>query len=93
MKMAKDNFSDDTKEIYDELIERCQQARYFYVPCLVDESWVYQNPIPFDIRIVNGVYICRVVASTLTEALLIVVENIPVIKFVDPDEIEDEEDE
>jgi hypothetical protein len=88
--MAKDNFFDNTKQIYDELIDRCRQSKYWYIPCIVDESWVYQNSVPFDIRIVDGMYICRVVASSVDEAAFIVLEHLPVIKFVDPDDIEDD---
>jgi hypothetical protein len=35
--------------------------------------------------IIDGIYICTVIASTKRDALLLVVNNLPVIKFLEED--------
>ena len=75
---------EDPQKAYDALIERCKEARHWYVRCIVDESWTgFQGPAPFDVIIEDGIFNCRVVATTFREALLKVVDNVPVLKFLD----------
>ena len=77
----------DPKKIYDDLIGRAKQAKSWYVCCYIEEEWVPKGkPLPFDISIHNGIFICRVICNTYREAQTIVANNLPVIKFIeDPD--------
>jgi len=77
----------DPKKIYDALIKRAKQAKAWYLYCYVDEMWVPKKPLPFELEIINGVFCCRVVSSTYTEAQTIVANTLPVIRFIeDPNE-------
>lgn len=80
------------KKITDALIERMKKAKEWYVYCYIDESWVFTGkPLPFEMRIIDGVVGCRVICSTYTQAQKIVADNLPVIKFiVEPEEDNDE---
>lgn len=71
----------DPKKIYNDLIERCKAARTWDIRCIVDEAWV--GIAPFNILIVDGIFHCMVIASTLKEAYVIVSEKLPVIRFLD----------
>jgi len=78
----------DPEKIYDDLIGRCKDAKCWNIRCLVDESWTgFHGKAPFGINIKDGVFTCKVIASTHREAMLKVVDNVPVIKFLD--ELED----
>jgi hypothetical protein len=77
--MSKDTF--DTKKIYDDLIDRCKQARAWEIRCIVDESFV--GVAPFDIIIYDGVFYCKVIAPTLKDAYIEVSNKLPVVKFLD----------
>lgn len=76
------------KKIYDNLIKRAKQAREWYVACYIEEEWMPKGePLPFDLVIKDGLFICRVICVTYTEAQTIVANTLPVIKFVEsPDE-------
>lgn len=73
----------DPKKIYDDLIKRAKQAKAWYLYCYVDEAWVPKKVLPFELEIINGVFCCRVVTNTFTEAQKIIANNLPVIKFID----------
>lgn len=76
------------KRIYNELIKRMKQAKEWYVSCFVEEEWMPKGePLPFDLIIKDGIFICRVICPTYTEAQKIVANALPVIRFIeDPDE-------
>lgn len=78
----------DPKKIYDDMIKRAQKAKAWYVHCYIEEEWMPKGePLPFDLSIKDGVFTCRVVCSTYTEAQTIVANVLPVIKFIeDPNE-------
>lgn len=68
---------------YEALITRCKEAKEWYIQCLVDEIWTgFRGPAPFTVEIKDGVFHCWVVSTTFREARLKVMENIPVIKFL-----------
>lgn len=71
----------DPKKIYQDLMNRCREAKAWNIRCIVDESWI--GPAPFDIMIIDGVYHCRVIATTRRDAFLEVTDKLPVIKFID----------
>lgn len=81
-----DNF--DPKKIYKNLIDRAKQAKAWFVHCYIEEEWMPKgDPLPFDLSIKDGVFTCRVVCTTYTEAQTIVANTLPVIKFIeDPNE-------
>ena len=61
------------KKIYDDLIKRAKQAKEWYITCYVDEEWVpIVHPLPFDLFIKDGIFICRVISPTYLEAQTIV---------------------
>jgi hypothetical protein len=71
------------KKIYDELINRCKSVKEYYIECIVDESWTgFRGPAPFSIIIIDGIVACKVVALSQKEAMLRVVNNMPVLKFI-----------
>jgi hypothetical protein len=71
------------KKIYNDLIKRCKQVREWYVYCLVDESWIPKESPPFDMVILNGIFCCRVIAITHNQAIKMVNDYMPVIRFID----------
>ena len=74
----------DPQKIYDDLIGRCKTAKEHNIKCIVDEAWTgFRGPAPFTYTIKDGIYTCKVIATTTKEALLKVVDNIPVIRFID----------
>jgi hypothetical protein len=70
------------RDIYEALIQRCKQVKKYTIRCIVDESWTGQGPIRHS-RIENGVYYFEVVAFTMREAMLRIVNEVPVLKFLD----------
>ena len=83
---ANDDFN--PKKVYDDLIKRAKEAKEWYIYCYVEEEWFPKGEsFPFDMTIKDGVFTCKVIASTHREAMLKVVDNVPVIKFLD--ELED----
>jgi len=73
------------------LFERCKQAKVWYVYCYIEEEWMSNGvPMPFDIRIVDGIVSCKVVCTTYSEAQKIVANVLPVIKFIEDPEIDNE---
>jgi hypothetical protein len=84
-----DDFS--PKKIADDLFERCKQAKAWYVYCYIEEEWISNGvPLPFDMRIVDGIVGCKVVCTTYSEAQTIVANVLPVIKFIEDPEIDNE---
>jgi len=85
-----DDFS--PKKITDELIDRCKKAKEWFVYCYIDEGWSPNGkPFPFEMRIVDGIVGCRVVCSTYTQAQKMVADFLPVIRFIqEPEEDNDE---
>jgi hypothetical protein len=73
----------DPKKIYNELIKRCKQAKEWYIYCLVDEEWIPKKSPPFDLVILNGIFCCRVISTTHKQAVKIVSDTLPVIRFID----------
>ena len=71
----------DPKKIYQDLINRCKEAKAWYIRCILDESWV--GFAPFEMWVENGIFTCRVVAPTRRDAFLEVANKLPVIKFLD----------
>lgn len=81
-KFQKDSF--DPKEIYDNLIDRAKQAKEWFVYCYIDEEWIPKGePLPFDLSIKDGIFTCRVICPTYTQAQHIVLNTLPVIKFIE----------
>jgi hypothetical protein len=75
------------KKIADAMIERMKQAKAFEVKCYVDEAFVFMGkPLPFDLSLKDGLYNCKVVAPNMKEAMKMVSDFMPVIKFVSDDE-------
>ena len=74
------------KKIYDDLMKRCSEAQEFYIRCIVDEVFVMNGTMPFDMMIKDGIYSCRVIATSRKEALKLVSDTIPVIMFIQDDE-------
>ena len=72
----------DPKKIYDDLLARCKDAKEWTISCVVDEVWYPKGVMPFDMKIVDGLYTCYVIAPTLKEAYVIVANTLPVITFV-----------
>ena len=77
---------EDPRKIYDELINRCKLVKEWCIACLVEESWVPPKGFPLEFFLSDGVYYFRVVSMTHREALIKVVEFVPVIKFLDLDD-------
>jgi len=86
MKMPEVSYDEfeDPKKIYDDLIGRCNQVKSWKISCYVSENWVGGH-LPFKMDIIDGIYICSVIAPTKRDALLLVVNNLPVIKFLEED--------
>lgn len=80
------------KKITDDLIKRCKTAKEWYVYCYIDEAWNPNGkPFPFEMRIVDGIVACRVICSTYNQAQTIVANFLPVIRFInEPEEDNDE---
>jgi len=75
------------KKIADALFARCKEAKVWEVNCYVDESFVFMGkPLPFDLSLKDGLYNCKVIAPNMKEAMKIVADFMPVIKFVSDDE-------
>lgn len=76
------------KKVYDNLMERVKQSREWYVSCYIEEEWMPRGePLPFDLSIKDGVFVCRVICVTYNEAQTIVSNVLPVIRFIeDPSE-------
>ncbi len=85
-----DDFS--PKKITDDLIERMKKAKEWFVYCYIDEGWSPNGkPFPFEMRIVDGIVGCRVICSTYTQAQKMVADFLPVIRFInEPEEDNDE---
>ena len=75
----------DPKKIYTDLMNRCLQAKEFHIRCVVDEVFVMNGTMPFDLMVKDGIYCCRVVSTSRKEALKLVSDTMPVIMFI-PDE-------
>jgi hypothetical protein len=75
-------------DVYEDLIERCKNIREFKISCYLDEAWVPNGVMPFDILIRNGLVTCKVYAESKLEAALMVAHELPVIVFLDDDEID-----
>ena len=70
------------KDVYDDLIDRCKRMQEFKISCYLDEAWVPNGPMPFDILIRNGVVTCKVYAESKLEAALMIANELPVIMFI-----------
>jgi hypothetical protein len=72
------------KKIYDSLIKGCKEAKHWEIKCYVDEAFVFMGkPLPFDLSMRDGLYKCKVIAPNKKEAMKMVSDFMPVIKFVD----------
>ena len=72
------------KKVYDDMMERVKQAKEWYVTCYIEEEWFPKGePLPFDLSIKDGVFTCRVVCTTYTEAQTIVANTLPVVRFIE----------
>jgi len=91
MKMPKIIEEDDfnPKKIYDDMLKRAKQAKEWYVSCYIEEEWMPKGePLPFDLSIKDGVFVCRVICPSYREAQTIVENVLPVIKFIEhPDHL------
>lgn len=78
----------DPAKIYNNLINRVKQSKEWFVYCYVAEECVPIGPnLPFELTIADGIFTCRVICPTYTEAQKIVSDALPVIKFIeDPTE-------
>ena len=70
----------DPKKIFDDLMNRCKEAKEWEIRCIVDEAWVGNTP--FKIKIEDGIYCCKVITPTLRDAFILVANSLPVIKFL-----------
>jgi len=70
------------RDVYDDLIDRCKRMQEFKISCYLDEAWVPNGPMPFDILIRNGVVTCKVYAESKLEAALMIANELPVIMFI-----------
>lgn len=73
------------KKIADALFERCAKAKIWTIKCYVKEEWVIRGVVPFEIRMEDGIYTCKVIAPTKKEAFVMVADFMPVIQFIDND--------
>lgn len=71
------------KDIFKDLLGRCKEAKEWKISCYLDEAWVPNGRMPFDILIKDGIVTCRVIAATKLEAATLVGNELPVIKFID----------
>ena len=71
------------KEVYNDLITRCKNMKEFNISCYLEEAWVPNGPMPFDMKIKNGIVTCRVFAESKLEAALMISNELPVIMFID----------
>ena len=69
-------------DVYDDLIDRCKRMQEYKISCYLDEAWVPNGPMPFDILIRNGVVTCKVYAESKLEAALMIANELPVIMFI-----------
>jgi hypothetical protein len=75
----------DPKKICDELIKRCKQSKCWYFKCIVDEAWVPKKSLPMTMKLIikDGIYYIQVISPTIKQAIISILENIPVLKFLD----------
>ena len=71
------------RDVYDDLIDRCKRMQEYKISCYLDEAWVPNGVMPFDILIKNGLVTCKVYAESKLEAALMVAHELPVIVFLD----------
>jgi len=86
MKMSNIIMDDEfnPKKVYDDLIGRAKQAKAWFVYCYIEEEWLPKGEaLPFDLTIKDGVFSCRVICTTYTEAQTIVSNVLPVIRFIE----------
>ena len=82
--MIKKPNSFNPKKVYDDMMERVKQAKEWYVTCYIEEEWFPKGePLPFDLSIKDGVFTCRVICTTYTEAQTIVANTLPVVRFIE----------
>ena len=62
----------NSKDIMDKLIDRAKNLAEFHVPVRVDEGWMPQGKIPYDITISDGVAVFSVYALSFDEACVMV---------------------
>ena len=75
------------KKIADDLFARMKQSKAWEIKCYVDESFVFNGkPLPFDLSVCDGIFTCKVIAPSKKDAMKVVSDFIPVIKFVNDDE-------
>jgi hypothetical protein len=75
---------EDPRKIYEALMQRCKEVKAWYIRCLVDEAWTgFNKSKKFEYRIEDGIVTFKVVAFTHRQAMLEVVNNVPVLKFLD----------
>jgi hypothetical protein len=78
------NIQFNPKKVYDDMMERVKQAKEWYVTCYIEEEWFPKGePLPFDLSIKDGVFTCRVICTTYTEAQTIVANTLPVVRFIE----------
>jgi hypothetical protein len=82
-KRERDKDYQAAKDVLDDLIERCKNVREYKISCYLDEAWVPNGPMPFDMIIRNGVVTCKVLAESKLEAALMIANELPVIMFID----------
>jgi hypothetical protein len=82
-KRERDKDYQAAKDVLDDLIERCKNVKEYKISCYLDEAWVPNGPMPFDIVIRNGVVTCKVLAESKLEAALMIANELPVIMFID----------
>ena len=62
----------NSKDIMDKLIDRAKNLGEYHVPVRVDEGWMPQGKVPYDISISDGVAIFSVYALSFDEACVMV---------------------
>jgi len=82
-KRERDKDYQAAKDVLDDLIERCKNVREYKISCYLDEAWVPNGSMPFDMVIRNGVVTCKVLAESKLEAALMIANELPVIMFID----------
>jgi hypothetical protein len=86
MKMSNIMMDDEfnPKKVYEDLIDRAKQAKAWFVYCYIEEEWLPRGEaLPFDLSIKDGIFSCRVICTTYTEAQTIVANFLPVIRFIE----------
>ena len=77
----------DPDKIFQDLVNRCMSVRKWSIRALVSEFWtgtekvLPQTMIRYIIE--DGIYTFDVIASSRKDALILIADNVPIIKFLE----------